>query len=36
MSIYKLKLGFLDFLMIFGRSQGSMARPTLKHHVLGP
>ena len=35
MSIYKLKLGFLDFLKIFGRSQGSMGRPTSKHYVLG-
>ena len=27
MSIYKLKIGFLDFLKIFGCSQGSMGRP---------
>ena len=36
MSIYMLKLGFLDILMIFGRYQGSMGRPTSKHYVLGP
>ena len=28
MSIYKLKLGFLDFLMIFGHSQGFMGVDT--------
>ena len=36
MSIYMLKLGFLDILMIFRRYQGSMGRPTSKHYVLGP
>ena len=36
MSNYKLKLGFSDFLMIFGCSQGSMGWPTSKHYVLGP
>ena len=36
MSIYMLKLGFSDILMIFGRYQGSMGRPTSKHYVLGP
>ena len=28
MSIYELKLGFLDFLMIFGHSQGFMGVDT--------
>ena len=36
MSIYKLKIGFLEFLKIFGCSQGSMGRPISKHYVLGP
>ena len=36
MSIYMLKLGFLDFLIIFGHSQGSMGWPTSKYYVLGP
>ena len=35
MSMYKLKLGFSKFLMIFVRSQGSMGQPTSKHYVLG-
>ena len=36
MSIYKLKLGFSDFLKILGCFQGSMGRPTSKHYALGP
>ena len=36
MSIYKLKLGFWGFLMIFRHSQGSMGQLTSKHDVLGP
>ena len=36
MSIYKLKLAFLDFLMIFGHSKGAMGWPISKHYVLGP
>ena len=36
MSIYKIKIRFSNFLMIFGHSQASMGRPILKHDVLDP
>ena len=35
MRIYKLKLGFGVFLMIFGLAQGFIGRSTSKHDVLG-